>query len=305
MSIVAPHLLTDRHPVLAVADRQRGLVKSEEVSASGISRKEIRHLCRIGVARRYHRGLYLFGPVQAGPEQRWLAATLVTDGWLADRSAAACWSMADDDPLAVHVLVDGDRRSRKGIVTHRMSFIHDHDVTRHRGVPVTTVPRTLVDNAKHCSGPELLGMVRGLRTLDLDALQDAIERTPRRPRIEPLRRLVDLRGPQLRSRLEAMFLELCRAGNVDPPRVNTVLHGFEVDFRWDDARLVVETDGWSTHGNRSSFVRDRQKDNVLLARGWPVARFTFDEVALDPGGIARRLHELLAARRAALRDAAA
>jgi very-short-patch-repair endonuclease len=41
------------------------------------------------------------------------------------------------------------------------------------------------------------------------------------------------------------------------PTARAPAHCYEVDFLWREQRLVVETDGWATHGDRRSFEADR------------------------------------------------
>jgi very-short-patch-repair endonuclease len=39
------------------------------------------------------------------------------------------------------------------------------------------------------------------------------------------------------------MLALCCRHSLSQPAVNTTVDGYEVDFAWPDARLIVETDG--------------------------------------------------------------
>ena len=59
------------------------------------------------------------------------------------------------------------------------------------------------------------------------------------------------------------------------------LGGWEVDFLWREARLVVEVDAYSTHSSPWAFERDRRKDAELTAMGLTVQRFTADRVRHD------------------------
>jgi very-short-patch-repair endonuclease len=58
--------------------------------------------------------------------------------------------------------------------------------------------------------------------------------------------------------------------------------GFAADFSWPDRRLIVEVDGWETHGDRRSFEEDRRRDAMLGAAGWTVIRFTWFHVVREP-----------------------
>jgi very-short-patch-repair endonuclease len=46
--------------------------------------------------------------------------------------------------------------------------------------------------------------------------------------------------------------------------------------------LIVETDGFETHGTRAAFVRDRRRDRRLRRAGYAVERFTWDDIFFDP-----------------------
>ena len=129
-----------------------------------------------------------------------------------------------------------------------------------------------------------------LRLVEPGAIEDALERATGR-RTAPLRRLlaVERRAPTLtRSELEEAFLALCRRGGLPDPEVNVHLHGYEVDFLWRAQRRVVEVDGYAFHSMRGAFERDRRKDVDLELAGFPVTRFTHDQVIYDPDETLRR-----------------
>jgi hypothetical protein len=97
------------------------------------------------------------------------------------------------------------------------------------------------------------------------------------------------------QRLRGRFLNLVREAGLPEPLVNCSLTApdhprLEVDFCWPAHHLIVETDGWDTHGNRAAFEADRARDAALQAAGYNVLRFTWrteDEV------IQRRLWSLM------------
>ena len=71
------------------------------------------------------------------------------------------------------------------------------------------------------------------------------------------------------------------------------LHGYEVDFLWREQRRVVEVDGYAYHSARGAFERDRRKDVDLELAGFPVTRFTHDQVVYEPEDTLRRTRELV------------
>jgi very-short-patch-repair endonuclease len=66
-----------------------------------------------------------------------------------------------------------------------------------------------------------------------------------------------------------------------------------VDFVWRDQRLVVETDGWRSHGTRSSFEADRARDIELRLLGFDVVRLTYRQVTDEPAAVAAKVRTLL------------
>ena len=69
---------------------------------------------------------------------------------------------------------------------------------------------------------------------------------------------------------------------------------YEADLLWADARLIVELDGWSTHGDADSFRRDRRRDFDLDLAGWSSVRLLWDDVTLHAAATAERLRRRLA-----------
>jgi very-short-patch-repair endonuclease len=65
----------------------------------------------------------------------------------------------------------------------------------------------------------------------------------------------------------------------------------EPDYHWPEHRVIVETDGFETHGTRAAFHADRAKDAALTAAGHRVLRFTRDD---DPRLAIKRLSALIA-----------
>ena len=80
----------------------------------------------------------------------WMAALLAAreDGTLSHRTAAAIWEMMPSELL--EVTSPAQRRPRRGFRLH-CSTLPSDEITTVRGIPVTTVPRTLLDLARSSS----------------------------------------------------------------------------------------------------------------------------------------------------------
>lgn len=252
-----------------------------------------------------HRGVYAVGHPPLTREARWLGAVLAYgEGAALSRACAtALWEIRAYDGSWIDITVPsrGGRSRRERIRVHRSSTLRAEDVTTHRGIPVTTVARTLLDIAATLSDPSLARTIERtviLRLFDLAAVENAMARNPNHPGVNPLRRALALyRDDEFtRSDLEAVFRTLCDDHNLPRPLVNHIVEGKEVDFFWPDQRVIVETDGRATHFTIAAYESDRARDAYLVTLGLRVLRFTELQIRLDSATVAERVAAVLATR---------
>jgi very-short-patch-repair endonuclease len=62
-----------------------------------------------------------------------------------------------------------------------------------------------------------------------------------------------------------------------------------VDLADRSLRIVVECDGFETHGGRDAFVRDLVRFTSLVSAGWRPLRFTWEQVMFRPEWVVRRV----------------
>jgi hypothetical protein len=223
---------------------------------------------------------------------------------LSHRSAAALWGVRPTSRPTIDVTVGHQtRRARPGIDIHRTRSLAPRDATSYRGIPCTTVARTLLDLAEVVDRRSLergFEQAEILRLLDLHALVEVLDRAAGRRGVPAVRSILagyqDGR-PLTRSELEKRFLAVCERGGIPQPTVNAWVpfggSGAEVDFSWPEQRLIAEADGYRTHGTRGAFERDRSRDRQLVLAGWRVVRFTWRQLATDPDNIADTIRRLL------------
>ncbi len=97
------------------------------------------------------------------------------------------------------------------------------------------------------------------------------------------------------SVLEAAFARLVRRFDLPPFEFHPMIEGWEVDFRILGTSLLVECDGWATHGlDRGQFQRDRDRDDDLAAAGWSIRRYTYRAITASPADTARRIRRAIA-----------
>ena len=270
--------------VAAVAARQHGVVTLEQLEASGLGVGAIKRRVAAGRLQRLWRGVYTFGHSELRPEGRLLGAVLACGqgAVLSQRSAADHWGVLRTSRTAIDVTVAtlNGRAKRRGIHLHCVRRLDPRDVTALHGIPITTPARTLVDLCATVPPRMIERALEQSYVLQLiapGAIEDALQRAAGR-KTGSLRRLIarETRTPTLtRSELEEAFLALCRRGGLPDPEVNVQLHGYEVDFLW------------------RAFERDRRKDVDLELAGFPVTRFTHDQVIHQPEDTLRRARQLV------------
>ncbi|HWF50295.1 MAG TPA: hypothetical protein VG294_06580 [Solirubrobacteraceae bacterium] len=100
-----------------------------------------------------------------------------------------------------------------------------------------------------------------------------------------------------RSDFEIAFLAFAERYGLPRALLNTEVAGHEADIYFPDHRLVIELDGYETHGLRSQFEADRDRDADLLAAGIATVRLTWERFCLMPAREADRLHAIIRAQR--------
>ncbi|MEA2291007.1 MAG: hypothetical protein QOF17_27 [Solirubrobacteraceae bacterium] len=285
--------------IAVLASAQAGVVSRSQLLLLGLSPRAISWRVRVGRLHSIHRGVYSVGHRVLGVEGRWMAAVLVcgADAVLSHASAAAAWDLRPA-AAAIDVTVPLRCRVRRpGIRSHRSGTLTADLVTAHRGIPVTTPARTLLDLAaigvRGRPLERLLDRAELLRLVDFADVRAALDRHPGRPGAAALGALLSryaAGSTVTRSELEERFLGLCDRYALPRPDVNRRIDGgIEVDFLWPGARLVVEVDGYAFHRSPTAFEEDRARDVALVLAGYRVLRFTWTQVTRRPAEVARAL----------------
>jgi very-short-patch-repair endonuclease len=287
--------------IAQLADRQHGVVSTAQLMSMGLGSGAIEHRVSCGRLHRVHRGVYAVGRATLTPAGHRMAAVLSCgrDALISHRTAAAVWGLLATDQTMIDVtILRSGVRSRPPIRIHSTGILHPTDIAVVDGIPVTSIPRTLLDLAARLRPDVLLRAVEQavrLNLFDLAAVDAAIGRSPRREGVPRLRQvLADYREPPVtRSELERSFLALVEQSGLPRPRVNTTVASLEVDFFWPGSRLVVELDGRAYHTSPRAFERDRRRDAILLRAGCRVLRITFRRLQDDPGGVIEDIRALI------------
>lgn len=238
-------------------------------------------------------------------QQRALAAVWATrsDSMASHRTSEALWLPGRqlDDPIHI-TMADRARHSRLARVeVHRPRDLVDLRPILRDGVPTTNPLRMLVDlGADRPDAVEAAVIeVISLKLASPSAVRAALFRHARSGRngVTPLRRALESWfGDELPpdTELEAAMGRLITAHRLPPVQFHAIVIGYEVDFLVVGSNIVIECDGWGTHGlQRDQFEFDRVRRNDLTAAGYAVAQVTWRRVQREPKAAAGQIREVI------------
>jgi very-short-patch-repair endonuclease len=265
------------------------VVSVGQLGQLGFTKYAVRRRVESKRLQRLYKGVFAVGHVALTVDSRRLAAVMAggPGALLSHRAAGSAQGLLPSSPR-FEVTVPSGRKPRGGIVVHRSRLIHPEDRAVVRGIPVTSVARTLVDLADVLSEERLATAVHEAevrRVFDLEAIERVLGRLAGRTGRHRLQRVLAAYRHDPRfthSRAERRFLTLCRRHGLPPPQTNLWIAGYEVDAYWPDVRVAVEIDGAEAHHTRKAFHDDRARDRRLAAEGIQVVRITWPDLDDEP-----------------------
>jgi hypothetical protein len=276
-----------------------GVLSLDELYACGLSRATVSKRVRNGRPHPLHRGVYAVGHPSVPLEGRFLAAVKACGpgAVLSHFSAATLWGFLEWDGRYPEVtFVGASTRKHPGLRIHRTTRLDPDDATRHRGIPITSPARTLLDLAAALDHRPLRAATRraqSLQRVNVRQLAAALARHRRRPGAATLAEIIATGPAPTRSELEDVVLDLILRGGHVHPDVNVpyVVAGQRTvpDFRWPEHRLVLEADSTTWHDNPLAREDDAERQALLEAHGERVLRVTWAQAIASPGRTLARL----------------
>ena len=238
-----------------------------------------------------------------------MALCLASGGVVSHRTAAGVWGLPVTARQA-EITIAGSRRVRlRGVTIHHATDLRRVDCVYHGQLPVTSVPRTLIDLAAVLSGEQLelvLDHALAHRQVPLGHLKRRLDALGTRgcEGAGALAGLIAVRlGGSRRPRsTPERKLEKLLAGSGLPPatREHTVRlpDGREVrmDFAFLGAGLGVEVDSYVHHSSLTDWAHDQQRNGELVALGWRILTVTAREIEEDPAAAVDRIARALDAQ---------
>jgi predicted transcriptional regulator of viral defense system len=136
--------------IARIAGRQDNVIGRDQMLDAGLSRGQIARRLAGGTMRRLYRSVYLIGPAPPTLMARCRAAAMACGAGavVSHRSAAEMFGLLPAAEGDVHVTVQGRNPGvEPGIRLHRVIALPRHHVTKMRGIPMTSVARTIADLA--------------------------------------------------------------------------------------------------------------------------------------------------------------
>lgn len=281
------------------AKQQHGVFTRRQAIEAGFSTSAISRRRASGVWVAVDFAAYRFAGTPSSWKQEIMAACLLGPAVASHRSAAILWGFPGMPADIVEVTALRHQRRRASHVTwHESYHLAERDVTEIDGIPVTRPVRTFLDLAVVLSADsleEVLDEGRSRNLLDVAAIWRRLEELgDLRPGTRRLRAVLGLQTTEARpaeSVLETRFRQLLRGAGVPMPTPQLEIRGSgflaRVDFAYADLKLAIELDGAAYHSSRSARDRDRDRENQLVALGWRVLRFTWDDLTKRPDAVLR------------------
>ena len=283
--------------VLELMRQQHGLISRQQALAEGVTDMQIKRRLAVGIWLRANRGVYRHAVFRETPHSRLLASCMACNGLASHRSAAALHDLDGYKLDRVEIAVPWKRKPViKGALIHRTTQMHLAKRVDRQGIPCTGVGRTVLDLATVVNRKQLVHTIDAvirdglLRPSDLYAVLASHSRQGRTGCVA-LREALDERcgdEPVPLSAWSRMVADLLMESGLERPAMEhqvcdrTGEFVAQVDLAYPSRRLAIELDSKRWHLNSEAFERDPRRRNSLVANGWTVLTFTWNDYVDHP-----------------------
>lgn len=292
---------------LRVAASQGGVIRLDQALGYGITNSAISRRVHRGSWQRIARSVYRLIDMQE-PRDLVRAAIAALPQAVASHETAAEMHRIARLPKGKAVVTVHAKTTHTfpGVTIHRTRDLAESHMTVAEGLPVTTLPRTIVDLSANLHPSHLAAIVDDLvasKRLNLDRLSCLAASVARRGKAgsTTLRSLLNERDDaeiSIASRLERRGLTVLLDAGLPRPVLEYPAPWNEsrrIDAAYPDARIGIEWDSMSWHTQVAAFQRDRVRDRLALLEGWRVFRFTWHDVTERPFDVVATIRTALSA----------
>lgn len=287
-----------------LAANQGGAIRRNQALDSGLTKGQIDRRVRDG--RWTTLGHFGYQIIDMPGPRNLVRAAVATlpDAVVSHDSAAALHDIPKLRREAATVLVHSrTTHVFPGVTVHRCHDLLDEHVVEVDGLPVTSVPRTIVDLSRFLTVRHLgavLGSVVAERRASVSDLQTVVDQVARKgkPGIRKLRWILEERetGPRDGTPLERIGAKVLRDGGLPDPQFEFPIpwsEGKRFDTAYPGSGLAIEWDSRRWHELVEAFAVDRERDRQALLHGWRVVRFTWVDVTRTPEVVVSTVRQLL------------
>ena len=272
---------------------QHGVFSRRQALDSGVSARLVRRRLTAGLWVEPANNVYADSGLSM-TASAWQWAAVLSCGERAvvsHRSAAQIWGMPVSAPPRPEVSVPNWLHPRPGPqVNMRAITVPLLDVQNFHGLPVTSRQRTVLDcllTLPPNQGRTMLDRVLQHGWVQVPGIVRAVHEARGRHGVARARAVLAGADPGTASEAERVALALLTSGGVTGWVGNyKLLIGGQVvailDLAFPDLRLAIEIDGWAWHSDPERFQEDRRRQNVLVAAGWTMLRFTWADLVERP-----------------------
>jgi very-short-patch-repair endonuclease len=259
-----------------------------------VPKRELAARVEAGDVQRLALGVYALPGRSAGEQ-----AAVAYDGVVSHNSAALAWKLpllkAPEKP---HITVPAKRHPRSGppAVLHWAS-ISDED----RPNRLTSMLRTVTDCLRILPFGEALAIAdsclgKGISHQELVAATMSM-RGPGSGRARQVATLATAGAESfLESMLRALLIQACIEGFETQVVVERGWVRARVDLGHRELKLALEAEGYEFHGSSKEFAADCRRYNELVAAGWLILRFTYQQVLYEFDWVIDVIQQLMLSR---------
>lgn len=281
----------------AMVEAQHGVVARWQTAVCGLTWREVDRLVRGSVLEVMTRRVLRARGAQRTLEQDLMISVLDAGpgGGSSRRSAAWLWGVPGFPPVPDDVVRERSLSSRATSGSHWPVLLPSNHLTVVRGIPVTTLARTMFDLAAMPQYAWRIGAI--IDSIDgkspslLVALHALLPEMAKRGRngTVAMREALSIRPPDRvkLTGLERRFEHILRSAGVAVPRRQVDLGGHSwigrVDYYDDPIKVIYEIDSIAHHTSLTDRLHDARRDAAAIEAGFAeVVRIPEEHVWYDP-----------------------
>lgn len=291
---------------LKLAARQLGVLTRAQAREHGLSNRAVTRRVELGLWESLYPSVFRVEGSTPTWRQRLMAALLWAGrgAALSHRAAAGLHGFARFGEGPIELSATFKLHSVPRAEVHLVGELSWQELCWSGPLTLTKPTRTLLDLSATEDAATLRASVDEAlrrRWMTLERLQVAVSGAAKRHGVPALRAIVnELAGGDapLESELEARVAEvLASAGFPRPIKQKVIRIGTtvcRVDFLIPGTKVVIEADGYAYHSGFQSFERQRERQRMLIARGFVVLPWTWNSLKRHREQLVRQLRETLA-----------